>query len=93
MPVIGGVIALLVVAALAIGGYFVYQNVLNKPSVSIEKLLPAGTLGYFSFDPVLQGNQKAAMDKIGEAFQSQPGFKDAWDKITSEFTGMLSSVD
>ena len=93
MPVIGGVIALLVVAALAIGGYFVYQNVLNKPSVSIEKLLPAGTLGYFSFDPVLQGNQKAAMDKIGEAFQSQPGFKDAWDKMTSASTGMLGSVD
>lgn len=93
MPVIGGIIALLLVAALAVGGYLVYQNVLNKPSVSVEKLLPAGTLGYFSFDPVLQGNQKAAMDKIGEAFQSQPGFKEAWDKITSESTAMLGSVD
>lgn len=93
MPIIGGIIALLVVAALGIGGYFVYQNVLNKPSVSIEKLLPAGTLGYFSFNPVPEGNQKAAMDKIGEAFQSQPGFKDAWDKVTSASTGMLGSVD
>jgi hypothetical protein len=92
MPLIAGIIGVLVVAALLVGGYFVYQNVLNRPSVSVEKLLPGSTLGYFSFDPVLEGSQKAAMDKIGEAFQSQPGFKDAWDKITSESTGMLGEA-
>jgi Protein of unknown function (DUF3352) len=91
-PLIAGIIALVVVAALGIGGFLFYQNVLNRPAVSVEKLLPASTLGYFTFDPVLEGDQKAAMDKIGEAFKSQPGFQAAWDKITSESASALSGT-
>lgn len=91
-PIIAGIIALVVVAAVGIGGFFLYQNVLNRPAVSVEKLLPASTLGYFTFDPVLEGDQKAAMDKIGEAFKSQPGFQAAWDKITSESASALSGT-
>ncbi len=87
-PLVIGIIVLLL-AAIGIGGYFVYSNVLNPPSVSAEKLLPANTLGYFSFNPTLQGSQKAAMDKIGDAFTSQPGFKDALANITKTFTGMM----
>jgi hypothetical protein len=89
-PLVIGIIVLLL-AAIGIGGYFVYSNVLNPPAVSAEKLLPANTLGYFSFNPTLQGSQKAAMDKIGDAFTSQPGFKDALANITKTFTGMMGS--
>jgi hypothetical protein len=92
-PWVIGIVVLLI-AAIGIGGYFLYQNVLNPPAVSAERLLPANTLGYFTFDPVLKGSQKEAMDKIGEAFNSQPGFKEAMDNITKSLanaTGYYSA--
>ena len=62
-PLVIGIVVVLL-AALGIGGYFLYQNVFNPPAVSVERLLPPNTLGYFSFDPSPSGSQKAAMDKI-----------------------------
>jgi hypothetical protein len=90
--VIGIIVALIVI--FGVGGYFLYQNYLNPPAVSAERLLPANTLGYFSFDPALKGSQKAAMDQIGQAFNSQPGFKDAMANITKSLanaTGYYSA--
>ena len=82
---------LVVVILVVVGGYFLYQRFLNPPAAAAERLLPANTLGYFSFDPVLEGSQKAAMDKIGEAFQSQPGYKEALANITQGLTGMMGA--
>lgn len=89
-PLVIGGIALVLIAALVGGGFFLWQNVVNRPAVSVERLLPANTLGYFSFDPVLEGSQKAAMDKLREAFEAQPGFKEAWDKLTNQATSSLT---
>jgi hypothetical protein len=87
-PLVIGVL-LVVLILLVGGGYFLYQKFLNPPAAATERLLPANTLGYFSFDPVLEGSQKAAMDKIGEAFQSQPGYKEALANITQSLTGVM----
>lgn len=88
-PIIIGVGLVVLLAVLTGGGYFLYQNVFNRPAVSVERLLPTNTLGYFSFDPVLEGSQKAAMDKIGAAFEAQPGFKEAWSKMVGSATEMV----
>jgi hypothetical protein len=85
-PFILGLVALILLVGLGGGALFLWQNVFNRPAVSVERLLPANTLGYFSFDPVLEGQQKAAMDQIGAAFEAQPGFKEAWNRLTSQFT-------
>jgi hypothetical protein len=82
-------IAVVLLLVLGGGALFLWQNVLNRPAVSVERLLPANTLGYFSFDPVLEGQQKAAMDKIREAFEAQPGFKESWEQMTAGATSML----
>jgi hypothetical protein len=87
-PLVIGIVVILL-AALGIGGYFLYQNVFNPPAVSVERLLPTNTLGYFSFDPAPSGAQKAAMDKINEAFTSQPGYKEAVANITQSLTGLM----
>lgn len=86
-----GIIALVLLLAIAGGGYFLYQKVFNPPGVTVERLLPANTLGYFSFNPSLTGSQKAAMDNIRQAFEAQPGFKEAWAKITSQAASLAGS--
>ncbi|MEO8287686.1 MAG: DUF3352 domain-containing protein [Chloroflexota bacterium] len=91
-PLIVGAVAIVLLAVLGGGGFYLYQNFINKPAVSVERLLPPNTLGYFTFDPVLEGSQKEAMDKLGAAFQEQPGFKDAWAKLTSQATDMLGEA-
>ncbi len=88
-PLIAGILAVILLIVIAGVALYLWQNVFGRPAVAVERLLPANTLGYFSFDPVLEGQQKAAMDRIGEAFQSQPGFKEAWDKITGQVTSAL----
>ncbi len=50
-------------------------------------MLPKNTLGYISLATEPTGNQKSAFDKIGEAFESQPGFKEAMDRMTQQATG------
>ena len=92
-PLVLGLIAVLLLVGIAGGALYLWQNVFNRPAVSVERLLPANTLGYFSFDPVLEGQQKAAMDKIREAFEAQPGFKESWDRMTADSGSMLSGGD
>lgn len=84
MGLVVGLVVLALVAAGAYGAYYFLNQAINRPSVAVERILPANALGYFSVDPVLDGSQKAAMDKMKDAFQSQPGFKEAWNKITSQ---------
>ncbi len=88
---IGLIVGLVVLALVAAGAYAVYSllnQTINRPAVAVERILPANSLGYFSVNPVLNGNQKAAMDKMKDAFQSQPGFKEAWGKITSQASAL-----
>ena len=90
--IVGGIALVLLIVAGAVGFTFI-NRLANPPSVAVEKLLPANTLAYLTIDPTLEGSQKAALDKIGEAFESQPGFKEAWAKMTSgimESTGQTS---
>lgn len=92
-----GLIAGLVVLALVVAGvgggvvYFLNRTI-NAPAVAVERILPANVLGYFSVNPALEGSQKAAMDKMKDAFQSQPGFKEAWNKITSQAMDLGSAA-
>jgi hypothetical protein len=92
-PLIIGVIAVALLLGIGGGALFLWQNVFNRPSVTVERLLPANTLGYFSFDPVLEGQQKAAMDKIREAFEAQPGFKETWERMMTDSASALSTTD
>ncbi len=81
--IIGGVVLVVLIAAGAVGLTF-FNKLANRPAVAVEKLLPTNTLAYLTIDPSVGGAQKAALDKIKAAFESQPGFKEAWAKITDE---------
>jgi Protein of unknown function (DUF3352) len=76
-------IALLAIVGVGAGGYLLYQT-LNKPSIAVSKLIPADAYGYLSIVPAPKGAQKASIDKLQDAFRSQPGFQAAWDKVFSD---------
>src|SRR5579859_2085348 len=85
------VIALLaVVGVVGVAGYLAAQ-VLNKPVVTATKLLPPDLYGYLSFNPHVTGPQKAALDKMQDAFKSQPGFQAAWDKVFNQASSAANS--
>lgn len=92
VPLFAIIIGVVLLLGIGGGGFYLWQSVLNRPAVSVERLLPSNTLGYFTFDPVLEGQQKASMDKLREAFEAQPGFKDAWDKMTEQAASSVSST-
>jgi len=50
-------------------------------------MLPKNTLGYISIVTEPTGSQKTAFDKINEAFESQPGYKEAIERMTQQATG------
>jgi hypothetical protein len=81
---VGGLVVVLLLVAGGVAAFFFLNRAINRPAAGVERVLPANALGYFTFDPVLEGSQKAAMDKLGEAFKAQPGFDDAWTKITEQ---------
>jgi hypothetical protein len=91
----GGLVAGLVVLLLLVAGgaaaYFVLNRTINRPAATVGQMLPPNALAYFSIDPVLDGTQKAAMDQLGEAFKSQPGFEEAWAKITEQTVEMAGA--
>ena len=87
-PLIGLLLVLLLLAAGAAAAFFILGRTINRPAAALGRVLPPNSLAFLSVDPVLEGNQKAAMDKLGEAFKSQPGFDDAWAKITEQTTEM-----
>jgi len=89
---IAGIAGLILLVGLAAGGYFLYNNFLNRPAVTVARLLPANTLGYLTIDPSPEGSQKAAFDNMRAAFEAQPGFKEAWDNITKSTAEQSSSL-
>lgn len=89
--IVGLVVLALVVAGVGGAAYFLSRTI-NAPAVAVERILPANVLGYFSVNPALDGSQKVAMDKMKDAFQSQPGFKEAWNKITSQAMDLGSAA-
>ena len=84
------VAAILVLLVAGIAGYLVFNKVANRPSVAVERLLPANTLFFASVDTSPDGDQKGALEKMKQAFESQPGFKEAWAnfaELTSDKSG------
>ncbi len=79
-----GVVTLIVLIAAGAVGLTFFNKLANRPAVSVAKLLPANTLAYLTVDTNVSGKQKGALDKMKAAFESQPGFKEAWSKITKE---------
>ncbi len=84
MPLIAGLVVLVLLAAAGSGAFYLYNKVVNKPAIAVERLLPANTLGYLTVSPQRTGSQKAALDKMRDAFQSQPGFQEAWTNIMKQ---------
>jgi Protein of unknown function (DUF3352) len=80
------IIAVLVIALLAVGGFFLWQNV-AKPliaGVAYDKLLPNTTMGYFNYNASPSQGQQANWAKIRDAFTSQPGVQDKLNQMGSQ---------
>lgn len=85
---IGGLLVLVLLIAGGVAAFLILNRAINPPAAGVDRVLPINALAYFTVDPVLDGTQKAAMDQLGEAFKSQPGFDDAWAKITEQTAEM-----
>lgn len=88
------VLGVLVVLLLLVGGglayYFlsVVNKTLNAPALAAERALPANTLGYLTIAANPSADQKAALDQMRQAFDAQPGFKQAWNKLTQQISDL-----
>lgn len=93
-PLVVGLIVILLLAAGGASAYFAFNRVLNAPAVAVERILPSNTLAYLTINPNLSGTQKAAFDKMRAAFEAQPGFKEAWAKMTQQASdfGAMSGI-
>ncbi|HET9496496.1 MAG TPA: DUF3352 domain-containing protein [Chloroflexia bacterium] len=81
------------VIALAVGAVWGYRTFLARPAVGIERLLPASTMAYFSFDASPEGSQGEAAARIRQAFEAQPGFREAWERITRPLADALDQAE
>jgi|GEM_PF-1609873 len=81
LPLVLGIVALVLAVAVAVAAYWAWNNVINKPSVPVGRLLPTDTLAYLSIDPSLDNDQKAAFTKLRSTFEADPAFKDAWANV------------
>lgn len=80
------IVAIVVIAALAVGGYFLWQNV-GKPliaGVAYDKLLPNTTMAYVSYNATPNQEQQANWAKIRDAFTSQPGVQDKLNQLGAQ---------
>jgi hypothetical protein len=88
---IGLVVLLIAGGAIA---YFMLNKggstALSAKEEVVAKSLPANTVGYMSISTNIEGSQKAAFDKLREAFEAQPGFKETWNKLMGQATGSSS---
>ena len=91
-PAVIVAVAVLVVA-LAVGAVYAYRTFLARPTTGINRLLPVSTLAYFSFDAAPEGRQAEAAARIRQAFEAQPGFREAWDRITRPLADALSQAE
>jgi hypothetical protein len=86
VPLVAGIATVVLVFAIVVGGFWVYFNLFNRPAASAARVLPPNTLAYITLDTSPDAAQKAALDKMKEAFESQPGFKEAWAKLAGQAT-------
>jgi hypothetical protein len=91
-PVVIVAVVVLVVA-LAVGALWAYLNFVARPAAGIDRLLPVSTLAYFSFDASPEGRQGEAAARFRQAFEAQPGFREAWDRITRPLADALSLAE
>jgi hypothetical protein len=83
-PIIFSAAFLMLVVVAVAAGVLLFNRTANAPAVPVERLLPANTLGFITVDTSLSGKQSEALDKMKAAFESQPGFKEAWAKMVDE---------
>ena len=58
-----------------------------QQEVAAASVFPKNTLGYVSIVTNPEGSQKTAFENIGKAFEAQPGFKEAIDRLTQQAVG------
>lgn len=82
VPLILGVAAFLLVAV-AVAAYFIIKALgsAGGGTLAVERVLPANTLAYISINPAPADSQRQAFAKMREAFESQPGFQEALDRL------------
>ena len=93
-PLIIGALALLLIAG-GVAAFFLMNRagIVGGNNAAIERALPANTLGYFHIDPSPSDSQKRAFDKMREAFEAQPGFKEAVEKMGRDMQESASSSE
>lgn len=76
------IVGILLVALIAVGGFFLFQTVLQPTAAGAErdKLLPSSTILYLSYNAAPSSDQQANWNKIRDAFLSQPQVKQMLDQ-------------
>jgi hypothetical protein len=93
MPVALGALVLLVAVAGLVAWLALNRAGETRSGASVvERALPANTLGYFSIDPSPDENQKRAFDKMLDAFESQPGFREAMAQMVQQVEGLGTMI-
>lgn len=92
-PLILGAAALLLVA-IAVTAYFIIKGMgsAGGGSLAVERVLPANTLAYISINPAPPESQRRAFATMREAFESQPGFKDAIANLVQRIQGAIGGT-
>jgi hypothetical protein len=94
LPLILGALALLLIGG-GVGTWFFLNQagILGQNSAAIERALPANTLAYFQIDPNPSESQKRAFDNMRAAFESQPGFKEAIERMTGGTNELITESE
>ena len=79
-----GLTAMLLLFGVGVGGFWAYSRLIDPPTVSPGRVLPPNTLAYVTMNGSPSESQKKAFDEIRHAFESQPGFSEAWAELTGE---------
>jgi hypothetical protein len=75
---------------LVVGARYAYRTLTAPPPTGIARLLPASTVAYLSFDASPEGDQARAAEQLRSTFEAQPGFREAWDRLTRPLVGALA---
>jgi len=92
VPLIAGIVALVALFVVVAGGFWAYNRTFNRPAMQAGRVLPSNTIAYLTIDPSPEGSQKEAFDRMRAAFETQPGFKEAWTNLTSGAAELGESV-
>jgi hypothetical protein len=93
VPLILGVAAFLLVAV-AVAAYFIIKALgsAGGGTLAVDRVLPANTLAYISINPAPAESQRQAFAKMRDAFESQPGFQEALDRLVHGIQDTVSNT-